>query len=380
MMTKHVLRFVLLSGMLVFVAGNRHDSVTLAQTAVPTRSSVNSIAFVSNRDGYSTLYLMHSDGAGQHPLFTSPHEIYFPNWSPDGKHLAFERHIRGKDSTLISSEIHIVNADGTGEVNITPALNGKIYAGYPVWSPDGQHIAFQIFADKPGGPHRGSNIYMIRRDKTGLRQLTHELPGGGGCYAPAWLPDNIHLVTTCTSLMHDWLLLLNSADGSQKTLLDDAADPDGLRVALDGKQAAFIGAWGLEVILIGESQTARLIRLPTEDIYPLMFAWSPVEKNEIAVQTCHNLYLMNVVTERVKTLTTVPAATANEQGCYLGYGTPLAWSPNGKQIVFFGIQTVMQKQKLDINLEMYRYDFEGDTVTRLTNNNANDDYPTWRPG
>lgn len=371
MMSKYVLRFVLLTSILVFVALYLYDSVALAQTAEPTKHPTDLIAFVSNRDGYSTLYLMNSDGSEQHPLFTNPHEIYFPRWSPDGKQLAFERDIRGKDGNLVSSEIHVVGADGTGEVNITQVLGAKAYAGYPVWSPDGQHIAFAVFADKPGGPFRGSNIYMIRRDGTGLLQLTHESPGGVGCYSPDWLPDNIHLVASCTSLMQDWLLLLNGTDGSQTTLLDDAPDPYTLAVAPDGKQAAFIGAWGLEVIRIGESQTARLIRLPTEDIYPLMFAWSPTDKDEIAVQTCHKLYLLNVVTEQIKVLTTVPDTAINEEGCHILYGTPLAWSPNGKQIVFFGT-------KKD-NLEMFRYDFEDGTVTRLTNNNADDDYPAWRP-
>jgi Tol biopolymer transport system component len=54
------------------------------------------------------------------------------------------------------------------------------------------------------------------------------------------------------------------------------------------------------------------------------------------------------------------------------WSSALAWSPDGKQIVFFATQ--------NDNLELYRYDFEDGEVLRLTDNTTDDRYPMWRPG
>lgn len=48
-----------------------------------------SIAFTSNRDGNSRLWLMDADGANQRPVSSVAGNGLTPNWSPDGSRLAF---------------------------------------------------------------------------------------------------------------------------------------------------------------------------------------------------------------------------------------------------------------------------------------------------
>jgi len=75
----------------------------------------------------------------------------FPNWSPDGKYLAFRRMVGETNS-----EVFLANADGTGAHNIT---NHPAFDGWPAWSPDSSRIAFasnrnssyQIFTMNPDG-------------------------------------------------------------------------------------------------------------------------------------------------------------------------------------------------------------------------------------
>jgi TolB protein len=116
-----------------------------------------------------------------------------PAWSPEGKQLAFvvsnENGTRFKPVNGVA--IDIVNVDGSGLRRLTP---WKLRAGSgagdgPDWSPDGSGI---LFRTKPSTrTDSGGNLYTIRPDGTGLRQLTHfnaldPQPGAlrVGSYAP----------------------------------------------------------------------------------------------------------------------------------------------------------------------------------------------------
>src|SRR5947207_10256607 len=84
-----------------------------------------------------------------------------PGWSPDGKRLAFVWQPRHQ------SAVFVENVDGSGPAHrITPF---RLRAGdHPDWSPDGTRILFNT-----GGNHvRDQNLFTVRPDGTGLRQLT----------------------------------------------------------------------------------------------------------------------------------------------------------------------------------------------------------------
>lgn len=65
-----------------------------------------------------------------------------PDWSPDGRRILFQRSSGG------NSDIHVIDADGTGETQLT------FYAGNDLdadWSPDGRTIAFEREPDGTDG-------------------------------------------------------------------------------------------------------------------------------------------------------------------------------------------------------------------------------------
>ena len=65
-----------------------------------------------------------------------------PTWSPDGKMIAFTGHydICVNDPAVNSSDIWVMNADGSGKRDLTSA--DKTVDRQPTWSPDGTRIGF----------------------------------------------------------------------------------------------------------------------------------------------------------------------------------------------------------------------------------------------
>lgn len=69
-------------------------------------------------------------------LIASTHLDHFPEYSPDGKRIAFASNRSG------SHEIWVCNSDGSGTRQLT-SFDNSYSADHPHWSPDGRQIAFE---------------------------------------------------------------------------------------------------------------------------------------------------------------------------------------------------------------------------------------------
>lgn len=69
-------------------------------------------------------------------LAVSPGKDVNPDWSPDGRRIAFASNRNGRD------EIFVIDADGSNLASLTP--NPQVDNYSPIWSPSGQHLAFLI--------------------------------------------------------------------------------------------------------------------------------------------------------------------------------------------------------------------------------------------
>ncbi len=120
------------------------------------------IAFVSWIDDDAEIFVMNADGSGQINLTNSTYSDFAPSWSPDSQKVVFYRRL-GSDNNW-SRQILVMNADGSGQMQLT---NNSGQNWYPTWSPDGTKIAFQTYYDAY------ADIYVMNADGTVVNNITN---------------------------------------------------------------------------------------------------------------------------------------------------------------------------------------------------------------
>ncbi len=130
------------------------------------------IAFASDRDGNSEIYVMDPDGSNPVRLTYNDATDQYPGWSPDGSKITFESDRDG------NFEIYVMNADGSSPVNLThnPARDEQA-----AWSPDAESIAFATNRDG------NFEIYVMASDGTQQSRVTND---------PGWDADPTWTMTT----------------------------------------------------------------------------------------------------------------------------------------------------------------------------------------
>ena len=100
------------------------------------------IAFGSDRDGNSEIYVMDADGKNMRRLTNNRVDDGSPSWSPDGKRIVFSSQRDGHVHPILgwpTSEIYVMDVDGGNPQNLTnnphsdsgPAWFGPAFAVSP---------------------------------------------------------------------------------------------------------------------------------------------------------------------------------------------------------------------------------------------------------
>jgi Tol biopolymer transport system component len=279
-------------------AEQAQQATAQAQATAAAQQRPGRIAFQSNRDGTTEIYVMNADGTGQTRLTNGGG--WDPSWSPDGQRIAF---VVNRDGF---GNIYVMNADGTGQTRLT---NTRANDVDPSWSPDGQRIAFH--SDRGGD----FDIFVMNADGTGQTILTTDPQHDR---SPTWSPDGQRIAFQSRRGTGSWDIYVMNPDGTGVSRLTNNPDSTSPAWSRDGQRIVFEsnrnGTGNLDIYVMnadGTGQT-RLTNYTTHEEGP---TWSP-DGQRIAFSTHTsdqdiNIYVINANGTGVSRLTTDPAWDTN---------------------------------------------------------------------
>jgi Tol biopolymer transport system component len=231
-------------------------------------------------------------------------------------------------------KVYAINPDGSGETRLTPE---HANSSMPVWSPDGERLAFRSDGD---GLDNSYNLFAVRASGSGLTQLT-------GFYDPSpsgasWSPDAMKLTFSVGDLVYTV-----RADGTGLTSLVAGGGPDW---SPDGTEIAYTDEAGRIVTMKPDGSDHRII---TSGGGP---RWSP-DGSRMAFTRSAEIHVID--------------ADGSDERNLRAAGWGLDWSPDGKWIAY--------QDNTGPNTDVYVVDTETGARRRLTDDPGFDAGPAWSP-
>ena len=241
------------------------------------------------------------DGTDRRRITSNGRQDRFPVWSPDGSKIAF---MSGDGYWDRLARIEIVDggdwipgdaAEVEASINVYEVLRRNL-AGYPpVWSPDGEHIAFLV-DDQSFAGDAPWDLYTVKVDGSEFRRIA-DVAG-----AASWSPDGRRLAFA-TRDGSDAVVVVSDSDGSNAVVLAKIVDwasfhdysdtfdywsyPHPVSWSPDGAHLLHICESGICVIdTTGRRIGTSPVELVAERSRPVA-AWSP-DGSRIAVRTSEN--------------------------------------------------------------------------------------------
>ncbi len=294
-----------------------HGGVTAATPAVRRQ-----LAFVSSEAGNIQVHIINADGSGQRRLTSPPGQSTIPVWSPDGRRIVF---VRSRED---DSQIYVMNADGTGQQRLT---NPPGTSTFPAWSPDGRRIVF--VSSLAGDPQ----IYIMNADGSGQRRLTGA-PGRNT--VPVWSPNGRHIAFISTRDRNVPELYVMNADGTGQRRL---TEPEIVVTNAYGRGEKRLGSEGGVLLRPGM-------------LHP---AWSPDGRRVTYVSR---------VGRAEQEISAVNLDGSGRARITTGYAP--AWSPDGRRLAFVVARVG--------DAQIYLMNADGSAPRRITPSGLNL-LPTWSP-
>jgi TolB protein len=261
-----------------------------------------------------------------------------------------------------SWRIYVMNADGTGVTALSPEGEDDTA---PIWSPDGQKIAYVSLRDG------NREVYLMDADgKNSVNVTRHPADD----WTPAWSPDSKRLLFSSIRAGNWEIFVVDlSCLSSPETCPDQTTQltangngnlgpvwsPDGSRIAYSSKAA---GNWDLYTMNTAGSDMRQVTTDPANDLSP---AWSP-DGTRLAFETNRDgnveVYVVNANGSGGQNVSNF--SQANDHGP--------TWSPDGQQLVFYSNR--------EGNWDIFTTTLDSQTPVNLTQTPTRDEQtPAWRP-
>jgi Tol biopolymer transport system component len=274
-------------------------------TPGPTAAVQPWIAYQRWAPGETTqLGLVRPDGSEDHQLpieGTPSDDLTHPDWSPDGRRIAFDVFFADPDASIGSRvEPWVAGIEGGTATRLASCTLPCLQIAYPTWSPDGTRLAV-IRYDVAESGGWGPNALEIIDAATGERRVVAATADGlESWYFPRWSPDGRTIV----------LVTETYTDAAQGTHTGMAL----ATVAVDGDGA--------------------LTRITPPGVFPREVDWSWVTDTFVA----------SVIPTMTSEMTEAELVTMRPDGSgmtpltSLGDGDPFvyqgSWDPSGERVIF----------------------------------------------
>jgi Tol biopolymer transport system component len=275
-----------------------------------TVGSRNRLAFTRGTGG-NDLYRL---DLGRSPvaLVHSTLNEWNPEFSPDGRRIAFESAAPGQ-----GSEIWLANADGSNPTRLTRGP-GR-HQGSPRWSPDGQVVVFDSRAE-----NGRVDVWTIRADGSGLRQITHD-PADD--VVPSFSRDSrfIYFTSNRTGRAEVWRVAAKG--GTEKQVTHEGGDL--ADESFDGRTLYYVrassGALLSRPTAGGEERTIRsCVVFNAWAVAPHGLFYEECAGPEAAGSSSHQLRYWDAATGQDRLAATIETDSING----------LSVSPDGKSLVY----------------------------------------------
>lgn len=292
-------------------------TVTVTPLSTPIGGATGQIAFASRLKSSTQIFVINSDGTGQHQITNIPEGACQPDFSPDTQRIVFTSPCDSNNDYYVGSSLYIMNIDGTGFLPLPTMVGGDFD---PAWSPDGRHIAFTslrnsnrpgifvidlvdlsvtalsdkyAFDSQPAWSQDGKeiifssernnrkDIWVMEADGTNQRQFTDTAYNN---YNPSWSFDGKNVIITqyvgsgtvprAVIAPYDFTNYVEYEIGKEKRPMRDATmSPDGYWIAFEGWDTT-----GKHNIYIISTTGINIVQVTDNPVMSFDPVWKPVPK------------------------------------------------------------------------------------------------------
>ncbi len=290
-----------------------------------------------------------------------------PIWSPDGNKVAFVSDFT--KSGHGERNVFVMEPGAAGQavnlaIQITPYSSGGKAIADLAWSPDGSRIAYTR-----GNNAGDDSVWVVNADGTTTFPL--EIGGPGAKRHPTWSPDSARIAYAVVKNAPEQIYVAPSTGGIGPALPNGVGhepewSPDGLRIAFDGYQPKSFS--NVDLHIVGADGSGTPLIVPPSAYTEWTFnAWSP-DGGRIAYRATdsggRSIYrVMNADGGGDH-----PVASPGE-----GDARYASWSPDGSRVVYEGalISNIAARN-------LYLANSDGSGGAQPLTSDGKSEYPAWR--
>jgi len=279
-------------------------------------------------DGNGDIYVANPDGTNSHAITSGPAVDTAPVWSLDGEHIAY---FSKASANATEQSVVVVDAAGGNRWVVATPHTGAFSS--VSWAPDGHRLAYidNVQVGQPGWADAGDLAVADLTTRT-TRPITHGLAASD----PAWAPDGQRIAFKVSDMVAgtSWLYIVGVDGANPHVLSTVTSDNAGFSTSQWSPDGSRILAWAsgpnhqVFVIDPGTGQATNVTNTPQADDF--WATWSN-DGTRIAYETLRgagrpidDVHVMNADGTNDRLLTTANVT-----------GADLYWSPDDHFLIGF---------------------------------------------